>query len=123
MINQKINVLLIDDDEDFSRLTAFRLKQFNCHVDYEANAIDVLDQIKRNPPDLIILDMLMPGVLGSTLCQSIKSDSELKHIIVVVSSGLPIESDDRFKKSKADYYFEKNDAIFDKLIKVVSAIR
>lgn len=118
-MDRKLKILLIDDDLDFAQLISLRLEQAGCLVVHYPNAIDVIDNIKKDPPDFLILDMLMPGVLGSTLCQSIKNDLTLCDVKIAVISGLPIETDDSFKEIKADFYIEKDENIFEKLIEAI----
>lgn len=86
-------ILLIEDDENLIR----SLKDFIEKEGYEvSNAIDGEKGIlaaKKNKPNLILLDIILPKKSGFTILEEIKSDPELKSIPVIILTNLEEEKD------------------------------
>jgi DNA-binding response OmpR family regulator len=61
-------------------------------VETAINGIEAFDEIKKKRPDIIILDLMMPGMDGFEFCEKIKADSQYKDIPVIVVSALPSSS-------------------------------
>lgn len=106
-------ILLIDDDVDFVEATKIVLesKPYEVIVAYDGN--DGLRKAREENPDLIILDIIMPGKDGFTTAEQLKKDSELSKIPVLVltsyaekggessiavSGGLTLETEDYIDK-------------------------
>ncbi len=100
-------VLLIDDNPDI------RSYLFDCLAPYynvlqASNGVDGLRITRESPPDLIICDIMMPGMDGYEVCQTLKSDSHLNHIPLIfltakASMGMKVEG----LKVGADDYIAK----------------
>ena len=86
-------ILIVDDNRD----NAFLLKELLSRYDYEIgtshSAEEAAAQIRANPPDLILLDVIMPGRSGYELCQEIKTNPETRLIPVVLITGLTDRED------------------------------
>ncbi|WP_425616683.1 response regulator [Anatilimnocola sp. NA78] len=68
-----VDVLIVDDDEDFRPLLLQKLKRSGMHVDGAANAAEALDLAQRRQFDVAIFDMQMPGMSGLELLEKYKS--------------------------------------------------
>lgn len=66
-------VLLIDDDSDFLQRTAFVLRHEGMHVETLENTADILERMQQFLPDLILLDVMMPGVSGFDICRMLRT--------------------------------------------------
>lgn len=66
-------VILIDDDVDFCRRTAFVLSHEGIEVHTVNNTEDVLREMQRFAPDAVLLDVMMPGVSGFDICRMLRS--------------------------------------------------
>ncbi|TWX72011.1 response regulator transcription factor [Colwellia demingiae] len=66
---KKINVLLIEDDAEISRLTAMYLEVEGYNVEVVDDGLLALDAIKDKCPDLIVLDLMLPGMNGFEICK------------------------------------------------------
>lgn len=84
-MNKKI--VIFDDDQEI--LTA--LESVLDFVDWDlvtfSSGIDAIQVISKEQPDLILMDVIMDGVDGRDICRSIKENSELKHIPIILISG------------------------------------
>ena len=91
-------VLIVDDDPDI-RLFSSTVLEENGYTPIEAeNGEEGMNIIKKEIPDLIILDMLMPRQSGIRLYHQLKTDNSLKHIPVIVLSGIAEKSFQRSQK-------------------------
>jgi len=100
-------VLIVEDDENINNLMKFSLgKGYETIQSY--NGDDALKKIKELKPDLVLLDLMLPGVNGLEICKQIKSSEETKNIIVIIVSAAD-ERRNRFIGIKygADYYIKK----------------
>lgn len=80
-------ILVADDEADILRLTCFILRKRGYTV-IEANAGDMaLDLIRRETPDLAVLDVMMPGMSGIEVAQEVAKDPATAQIPVVILSA------------------------------------
>lgn len=79
----KSRVLIVDDNEDV--LTTYRivLERLGYEVVEAKNGRECLAQTEKKPPDLVLLDALLPGLSGSEVCRLIKETALTGHIPVV----------------------------------------
>lgn len=76
------SILIIDDEEDIRDILKYNLEKDGFSVDVASNGEDGLLKIKTNIPDLLILDVMMPGMDGIEVCEMIRSTPEFAHIII-----------------------------------------
>jgi PAS domain S-box-containing protein len=86
-------VLVIDDDHDSRILMTHYLEDLGCNVLTAASAGDGFQQARGFRPDLITLDLMMPGVTGWEALRELKEDPALRDIPVVIVSMLAEERD------------------------------
>ncbi|NUS02524.1 MAG: response regulator [Nonomuraea sp.] len=82
-------VLIADDDEVFRAATRRMLYGFSVHVDEAADGAAALDLMTASPPDVILVDLLMPRVDGTVLLHRMAEDERLSGIPVVVVTIAP----------------------------------
>jgi DNA-binding response OmpR family regulator len=99
------NILLVDDDALMRRSLAFHLEQAGYHVHTAANAEDALELIGSNKPDLVMLDISLPGMDGLDALREMKSRHELPVIFLTARRreldevvGLELGADDYITK-------------------------
>jgi CheY-like chemotaxis protein len=82
------SVLLIDDDQFVTTLYKAKLQSEGLAVDAAHSGTEALTKLEQNRPDIIVLDLNMPGVTGADLLKSIRAVPLWKHIpVIVFSSG------------------------------------
>lgn len=87
------NILVVEDDLDIRELISFNLANEG-HQVFEANDGEVgIDKARNNNPDLILLDLMLPGIQGLDVCRIIKSDQETKEIPIIMVTALGQEED------------------------------
>jgi two-component system cell cycle response regulator len=92
-------VLIVDDNESFRRLNAEFLKMDGHEVLTARNGRETLDVIREEHPDVLLLDIMMPGMDGYEICRQIKNDPDTQDIIVAMITALP--STERLKSLQA----------------------
>ena len=87
------NILVVEDDLDIRELISFNLANEG-HQVFEANDGEVgIDKARNNNPDLILLDLMLPGIQGLDVCRIIKSDQETKETPIIMVTALGQEED------------------------------
>lgn len=81
-------VLVVDDDPNVGLLISAVLKKYNYSVTTLYHGDEVLAFLKENKPDLILLDLRMPGIDGFALCKRIREAPDTRDIPVVILSGV-----------------------------------
>ena len=102
------SVLIADDEANISLAIQFLMKRAGYDVRVAADGEEALESVRQSPPDLIVLDVMMPKRDGYEVCQSIRSDPELAgvKIVMVSAKGGPIEVE-KGKALGADDYLVK----------------
>lgn len=81
-------VLVVDDVAANRRLFEALLARDYLEVTMAASAEEALEAARRDPPDLVLLDVRLPGQDGFTVCKALKSDPQTRHIPVVLVTAL-----------------------------------
>ncbi|MCX6712316.1 MAG: response regulator [Candidatus Vogelbacteria bacterium] len=86
-------VLIVEDDEFLRSLNAKRLETEGFKVVVAVDGQSAIDSIPKEMPNLIFLDLLLPGIDGFEVLKKIKDDAKTKDIPVVVFSNLGQKED------------------------------
>jgi two-component system alkaline phosphatase synthesis response regulator PhoP len=101
-------VVVIDDDLKTIMLVEKVLELLGFQVLSADEGKKGLEMVKKEKPDLLICDLLLPGMHGSELCKSVKQDPELDNVKVVIISAVYNESSyKREMDCKADAFIKK----------------
>lgn len=83
-------VMVVDDDEAFRGLVIRAVtRHFNCTVEDFDNGAEALIRMGSHPPDLLILDLVMPEMDGLGVCRAIKNELGLDQMKVIIITGFP----------------------------------
>ena len=92
-------VLIVDDNDSFRRLNAEFIKMDGYQVLTARNGRETLNLVQQEHPDILLLDIMMPGIDGYEICRQIKADPDTQHTLVVMVTALP--PSERFKSYQA----------------------
>jgi len=81
-------ILVIDDEPLVVEVLKIRLEMNNYEVIIARDGVDGLERAMREKPDLIILDIVMPGLDGYQICRKLKEDRKTKTIPVIMLTAL-----------------------------------
>ena len=79
-------ILIIDDDARLVKNVETYLKEFNYRIDSALNGAEGLRKVQALQPDLVLLDLMMPGLDGLEVCREIRKDSTVP-IIMLTARG------------------------------------
>jgi twitching motility two-component system response regulator PilH len=88
-------ILIAEDDESTRELLKFIVSSAGFEVETAADGQKALDAILQSPPDLAMLDIMLPEVHGFSICHTIKSSEALKGIKVLMLSAKAFPADRR----------------------------
>jgi two-component system response regulator MtrA len=101
-------ILIVDDDQDIRRLLGIRLKSRGYEPFFAGDAISAVNQARKEHPDLILLDLMLPAGDGYLVMERLKAMPALEGIpVIVVSARDPVAEEERFIQSGADTFFRK----------------
>jgi len=83
----KRRILIADDDRDLLHALTLRCKTLSAQVILAENGLAALQEITEHCPDLVILDVSMPGNTGFEVCERMSADPDLREIPVIILTG------------------------------------
>ena len=89
----KKQILVVEDEDDIRELVCYNLIKTGYNAIPVASGESALDEIELNHFDLIVLDLMLPGIDGLSLCRKLKNDALVKHIPIVMLTAKGEESD------------------------------
>jgi two-component system phosphate regulon response regulator PhoB len=89
----KEKILVIEDDADIVELVEYNLARDGYQVISAGSGEEGLDRVRSNRPNLIVLDLMLPGIDGLEVCKLLKRDPKTAHIPVVMLTAKGEESD------------------------------
>jgi len=101
-------ILLVDDEVDLVETVRFPLEMEGYHVLVSYNGEDALNQARKENPDLILLDLMLPKLDGYKVCRLLKFDERYKHIPILMLTAKTQEKDKVLgMETGADEYITK----------------
>lgn len=92
-MSHKKRILLIEDEEDIAALIKLQAEVSGYKLHVEVDGINGYRAIEREKPDLVILDIMLPGQNGFDVCRKMKSNPELRSIPVIIITAKGEELD------------------------------
>ncbi len=86
-------ILVVDDEEDLLELIKYNLSKEGYRVTGVGTGEAGLTEARRNPPDLIVLDLLLPTIDGLEICRLLKSDASTRQIPIIMLTAKSEEAD------------------------------
>ena len=106
LVNGSFNVLIVDDENEIIDIVkTFLQRQGGYEISSASDGISALIEVGRLKPDLLILDIMIPGVDGVEVCRRIKSDSTNRTVIIAVSGTA--ENEKKILQAGADAFMPK----------------
>lgn len=101
-------ILIVEDEDLIAKVLAIRLEGLGYKVATAFDGEEGLAAVKKEKPDLVILDIGLPKIDGNTLCELIKTGADTKHIRVIMLTGKRLMGDMETAFSNgADFYINK----------------
>ena len=107
-LKKKVSILVVEDDRFLRELMAQKLSGEGFEVTEATDGESALKKMKEKKPDLVLLDLILPGVDGFEVLSKVKNDPSLESIPVIILSNLGQKEDiERGLKLGADDYLIK----------------
>ena len=114
-------IVVVEDEEDVAELIRHSLESQGYRVEVRADGLSALEAVRREPPDLLLLDVMLPGMDGKDVCRVIRRDYDFPIIMISARStevdkviGLEVGADD---------YIAKPFGVLELVARVRSALR
>ena len=89
----KNSIIVVDDDEDILELIRYNLDREGFHIICAATGEDALEKVRSKPPDLLVMDLMLPGLDGLDICRILRSDSKTKSIPILMLTAKSQDTD------------------------------
>jgi len=98
-------VLIVEDEKDLADLLAFNLEKDGYEVTSVYDGAIGLETARNKLPDLMLLDLMLPGMLGTEVCKALRKDKNTSHIpiIMLTAKGDEIDRVVGFEVGADDY--------------------
>lgn len=117
-------ILLIEDDEHFSKVLKMHLEKRKHRIHIAKDGESGLEMASKLSPDIILLDVMLPGMDGYQTCLELKADAKTKGIPVVMLTGkTKMDSVEKAFEMGADDYVIKSRPLFTLLAIIDDKIR
>lgn len=87
------NILVVDDEEDLLELVRYTLTKEGHAVTCLASGEEAVRQVRQQPPALIVLDLMLPGIDGLEVCRRIRSEPQTRDIPIIMLTAKSEERD------------------------------
>ena len=86
-------IVIVEDEADIQDVIAYNLKRDGYEVLTASRGDEGLSLIQAKMPDLVILDLMLPGIDGLTICQQLRTDPKTKNLPIIILSAKEEEAD------------------------------
>jgi two-component system phosphate regulon response regulator PhoB len=86
-------ILVVDDEPDLLELVRVNLDQAGYEVRTAASGREALDQLRASPPDLVVLDLMLPDLSGTEICRQLRADPKFAGLPVIMLTAKADEVD------------------------------
>ncbi len=121
MVKLPIDILMVDDEKDFVEMLSMRLTDEGHRVQPAYNGEEALKALDEMEPDVVLLDIKMPGMDGIEVLKNIKSKHPIVEVILLTGHGAVDTAVDGLKSGAFDYLLKPAD--FGELVKKLDAAR
>ena len=81
-------ILVVDDEPDFASIVQGNLEKEGFEVEVAYNGVEGLEKVQANPPDAIVLDVMMPEKDGYVVCKELKDDEQYCNIPIILLTAV-----------------------------------
>lgn len=87
-MSDKKRILVVDDEPDFCSIVQGQLEKEGFEVDVAYNGVEGIEKVHANPPDAIVLDVMMPEKDGYEMCAELKDDEKCCDIPIILLTAV-----------------------------------
>ncbi|MBI2613777.1 MAG: response regulator [Candidatus Levybacteria bacterium] len=118
-----MKILIVEDDKFFQKFYSTKLQENKVEVEVAGDGQEGLMKMRNSPPDLVLLDMIMPKMDGFAVLAARSQDENLKKIPVIIFSTLGQEKDvENAQKLGANGYINKGFFDFNSMVAKINQV-
>ncbi len=87
-MSEKKRILVVDDEPDFASIVQGNLEKEGFEVDVAYDGVEGIEKVQANPPDAIVLDVMMPEKDGYEVCKELKEDEKYSNIPILLLTAV-----------------------------------
>jgi DNA-binding NtrC family response regulator len=114
---QEFKVLMVDDEEDFVKTLAERMQMRDLSPDVALNGEQALEQVQRDVPDVMVLDLKMPGIDGMEVLRRVRKAYPQVQVIILTGHGS--EKDEAEARRLGAFAYLQKPVDMEKLVKTL----
>lgn len=88
-----LKILVVEDEKNIVRVVTYNLEREGYQVDVATDGEQALEKIRRAPPDLLLLDLMLPKVDGLEVCRLLRADAKTAHVPIIMVTAKTQEAD------------------------------
>jgi len=88
-------LLVVDDEPDVALLLEMALRRQGYDVTTVASGEEAIEQAEADPPDCVLLDIMMPGIGGLEACRRLRESARTRHLPVIMITGMSVLSPEK----------------------------
>ena len=98
-------ILIIEDEKDLAELLVFNLEKEGFKMQWSYDGLEGLEMARRDVPDLVVLDLMLPGMMGTDVCKELRKDGRTSQIpvLMLTAKGEEIDRVVGFEVGADDY--------------------
>lgn len=117
------NILWVEDDRFLKDLITMRLANEGCKLFHAKDETEAFALLEKNNPDIILLDILLPGADGFTILDKLRKDPRFKNVPIILLSNLSQPADlDKGKRLGANKFLVKSSVTLDEIIEEIKSV-
>lgn len=123
-LDPKQRILIIDDEQDIRQLVSYNLRKEGFLVEEAASGDEALRMVRGRPYQLVLLDLMLPGLSGMEVCRILKKDPETAGVPIIMLTARSEEMDKVMGlETGADDYMTKPFSVRELVARVKSVLR
>jgi len=87
-MSEKKRILVVDDEPDFAAIVQGNLEKEGFDIEIAYNGVEAMEKIEQNPPDAIVLDVMMPEKDGYEVCADLKANDKFRDIPILMLTAV-----------------------------------
>jgi two-component system alkaline phosphatase synthesis response regulator PhoP len=87
-MSEKKRILVVDDEPDFAAIVQKNLEKEGFETEVAYDGVECIEKVKQNPPDAIVLDVMMPEKDGYEACRELKADEKYADIPILLLTAV-----------------------------------
>ena len=121
---KKQRILVVDDEEHIRKIVRFQLEKAGYIIDEAEDGLEALKAVDACPPELVLLDLMMPNMDGYEVCRRLKANYQTNHIpVIMVTAKADLENKLQGFEDGANDYISKPFAITELLVRVKNVLQ